>query len=144
MREFVKNTYKIRLWGLMALLIAAGAAHLIMPTFFYPLFPETFPFKMFLILLTGPLEFIMAYGLYRKQTRKLYARLTALWFILLTPFHINMALSHETFNGIPNEYVKEFLWARVLLQMVFVIWAQSIMPRKRMRNKVLRTNLKSV
>lgn len=144
MNELSKQTYRLRLWGLIALLIIGGIAHLVMPSFFFPLFPETFPYKAFCILATAPLEFILAYGLYRPGTRKLYARLTALWFILLTPFHINMAMNHTSFHGIPSTFLPEFLWGRVALQLVFVWWAYSLKPRKKLKKKTLGKNLKSV
>lgn len=143
MNDFLNKTYHLRLWGLISLLLLAGLTHLVMPSFFYPLFPETFPFKKFFIIATAPLEFLLAYGLYRPGSRKLYSRLTALWFILLTPFHINMAINHTSFQGIPAEYLPIFLWGRVLLQLLFVLWAFSIKPRKKIKKKTLGKNFKT-
>lgn len=131
------NFYHLRLYGLICLLVIAGLLHLVSPDFFYPLFPESFPNKTFFIVITGPLEFLLAYGLYRRSTRKLYSRLTSLWFILLMPFHFSMAINLTPFPGIPSQYLAFFLWGRVALQLLFIIWADTLKPRKKARKKTL-------
>lgn len=137
MQKIISTTYRIRLLGLVCLLALSALSHLLVPSFFYPLFPETFPYKTFLIIVTGPLELLLAYGLYRPKTRKLYSRLTALWFTLLTPFHFNMAINPTSFLGIKEESLPLFLWCRFFLQFVFIFWAYSIKPSKKPKKKTL-------
>ncbi len=144
MQKLLLNTYKIRLWGLILLLTIAAILHIFYPSFFYPLFPSNFPSKTVFIVITGPLEIFLAYGLYRSSSRKLYSRLTAMWFTLLTPFHVNMAMNHTEFVGISKEWLPLFLWGRVFLQFIFIFWAYSIRPRKKLKKKTLGQNLRSV
>ena len=116
----------IRLILLSFILLAAGVVHLLKPESFYPLLPDFFVYKWELTVLTGYLEIILALGFINHWSRDLAAKLTALYFLLILPVHIYMAVYGIQMFGVSHPLI---LWSRVLFQFVFFFWALSLQTK---------------
>lgn len=106
---------------LTALLAAAGTLHLFAPEVFDPAIP--FPWKLEINLSAGALELLLAAGLWPRRTGDHAARLSALWFLLLTPVHLYVSWYSIPIFGVYDPWI---LWGRTLLQPVLFFWALSV------------------
>jgi uncharacterized protein YqjF (DUF2071 family) len=109
---------------LVGLLATAGVLHLLRPELFDPAIP--FSAKLACNIFAGSLELVLAAGLMAARTRDHAARLSALWFLLLTPVHL-----YVSWYAIPVFGVSApgLLWGRTLLQPVLFFWALSLQER---------------
>ncbi len=81
------------------------------------------PFKILLVYLTGVLEVVLGIGLLIPYIQIYAAFALIVFFIALLPANIYAAVKHidyekTTFNG--NGII--YLWFRVPLQVLFIIW----------------------
>jgi len=106
---------------LSALLATAGLLHLVSPELFDPAIP--FAPKSAINILAGILEIILASGLWFERTRDHAARLSALWFLLLTPVHVYVSWQRIPMFGVSEPLL---LWLRTLLQPALYFWALSL------------------
>ena len=116
----------IRLIILSFILLAAGILHLLKPETFYPLLPDILIHKKELTVFTGYLEIILAFGFFWPRSRDLTAKMTALYFLLILPVHIYMAIFGIQMFGVSHPLI---LWFRVLFQFVFFFWALSLQTK---------------
>ena len=85
--------------------------------------PDFIPFKKALVYFTGVIELLAAAGLLISSYQVLTAWLLIVFFIVLLPANINAAIRHidyqkGTFTGSGLTY----LWFRVPLQILFILW----------------------
>jgi len=85
--------------------------------------PDFIPFKKALVYFTGVIEILAAAGLLIYSYQVLTAWLLIVFFIVLLPANINAAIRHidyqkGTFTGSGLSY----LWFRVPLQILFILW----------------------
>ena len=85
--------------------------------------PDFIPFKKALVYFTGVIEILAAAGLLISSYQVLTAWLLIVFFIVLLPANINAAIRHieyqkGTFTGGGPTY----LWFRVPLQILFILW----------------------
>ena len=85
--------------------------------------PDFIPFKTEVIYLTGVIEIIAAVGLLIPGLRVWTGWALILFFILLLPGNIKAAIDHidyqkATFDGNGPAY----LWFRIPLQILFIVW----------------------
>jgi len=113
----------VRLILLCFILFFAGIVHFMDPYAFANSIPLFVPYKLELIYLTGALEFVLVLGLMVKQGRPLFAKFTAIYFTLLIPIHVYVALFAIPMFGVSSPAV---LWGRTLFQFVFIWWAYSL------------------
>ncbi len=107
--------------ALSALLLVAGVLHLARPELFDPAIP--FPWKWEINLFAGVLEILLGLGLWPARTRERAAQGTALWFLLLTPVHVYVALEGIAMFGADHPAL---LWGRTGLQAALFFWALSL------------------
>ncbi|MFY7994322.1 MAG: DUF2071 domain-containing protein [Bacteriovoracaceae bacterium] len=116
----------IKLFSLSFILFVAGLVHLIRPEVFLPAIPLFISFPYEVIYLTGILEIILAVGLIRKKTQDMSAKIVALYFFILVPVHIYVALMNIEIFGIQSPAL---LWGRTFFQFVFIFWALSLQTK---------------
>ena len=113
----------LRLISLCLILALAGLVHFMDPYAFANSIPLFMPYKLELIYVTGALEFLLVAGLMLKRSRPLFARLTALYFVLLIPIHFYVAINSIPMFGVSDPLL---LWGRTLFQFVLIWWAFSL------------------
>ncbi len=107
--------------ALSLLLFTAGVTHLLKPELFDAAIP--FDGKLEINILSAILEICLALGLWIPSLKDFTARMTALWFLLLTPIHIYISVLEIPMFGVSHPL---FLWGRTLFQAVLFFWALSL------------------
>lgn len=109
--------------ALSVMLVFTAIAHFAFTKGLSMMLPDFIPFKTEIIYLTGLLEIAAAIGLFIPRYSVLTAWLLIAFFLLILPANIYAAIHHidyqnSTFdgNGLP------YLWFRVPLQVVFIVW----------------------
>ena len=98
-----------------------GADHLLTTERYLPMMPPALPAPEALILFTGLCEIAGGAGLLFPRTRKLAGVMLAIYFVCVFPANVHNAISGLSVNGVPS--AAWYLWARLLLQPLFVGWA---------------------
>jgi uncharacterized membrane protein len=109
--------------AMSAMLLFTAVAHFLFTSGMAMMLPDFIPYKTELVYLTGILEIIIAIGLFIPGIRIIVAWLLIIFFILLLPANIFAAMKHVdyqkgTFDGSGLSY----LWFRIPLQILFIIW----------------------
>ena len=109
--------------ALSAMLMFTAIAHFAFTKGMTMMMPDFIPFKKELVYLTGIIEILAAVGLLIPNLRVLTGWLLIAFFIMLLPANIHAALKHVdyqkgTFEGSGPDY----LWFRVPLQLLFILW----------------------
>lgn len=120
------NDYNIRLSAQIAMavmMVFTSIGHFIYTRGMAMMLPSFIPFKKEIVYITGVLEIASAAGLLIPATRTITAWLLIIFFIVLTPANINAAIKHinmekGTYDGSGPKY----LWFRVPLQVLFIVW----------------------
>ena len=107
--------------GMALALWFVGTDHLLTPERYLPMMPPALPAPEALILFTGFCEIAGGAGLLLPQTRKLAGVMLAIYFVCVFPANIHNAVSGLDVDGVPS--ATWYLWARLLLQPLFVWWA---------------------
>lgn len=86
--------------------------------------PPMIPFKTSLVYLTGIFEVLLAVGLLIPKTQKLSGWLLILFLLLMLPANIYAAVNQINYQkGTYNGNGLSYLWFRIPLQVLFIVWA---------------------
>ena len=124
--KFALDKFDVALSGRIAMAIMltfTSVAHFAFTKGMEMMMPPFLPYKKAMVYLTGVIEICAAVGLLIASVRILAAWLLILFFILLLPANIYAAIKHidyqkATFEG----YGLNYLWFRVPLQILFILW----------------------
>ena len=119
-RDFNKSRF-YGVLGLSLMLLFAGVGHFIANEQMTQLLPDFLPFKELQIYLTGILEFVIAIGLLNKDKRKFFGWVAIIMFLVFLPFNIYGAYQGVGLGG--HEWGLKYLFIRVPIQLVFIVWA---------------------
>ncbi|HUS33164.1 MAG TPA: DoxX family membrane protein [Kofleriaceae bacterium] len=111
-------------WALTVVMVAAGANHFIATATYVGMMPAELPAHLALVYISGIAEIAGGLGLILPQTRKLAAYGLIALFIAVFPANLNMALNHLPLGTTPVPTWA--LWARLPLQVVFILWAWAV------------------
>lgn len=124
--RFFKHKIDIKLSariGLSVMLIFTGIGHFIFTHGMSKMIPGFIPFKGEIIYLTALLEFLAAFGIHIQRLRRIASILLIIFFIVLLPANINAAIEGLNYQtGTVDGPGIDYLWFRVPLQVVFVLW----------------------
>jgi uncharacterized membrane protein len=124
--KIIRKDYDIVLAARIAMsvmLLFTSTAHFAYTQGMAMMMPDFLPYKIQMVYFTGIIEILAAIGLQIPSVRVLTAWLLILFFVLLLPANINAAIKHVdyqkgTFQGSGTNY----LWFRVPLQILFIVW----------------------
>ena len=124
--KFVRGNFELALSGRIAMstmLVFTAVAHFAFTKGMAMMLPDFIPFKTETVYLTGIIEIAAAIGLFIPSFRFVTGWLLIAFFILLLPANIYASIKHidyqkGTFDGNGPTY----LWFRVPLQILFIIW----------------------
>ncbi|ELR72894.1 hypothetical protein C900_00855 [Fulvivirga imtechensis AK7] len=124
--KIFRNAYELALSARIALsitLLFTAMGHFAFSEGMAMMVPEFIPFKKEMVYLTGLIEIAAAIGLHVPQLRPLTGWLLILFFVLVLPANIKAAMEQvdyqkATFGGPGVTY----LWFRVPLQILFIVW----------------------
>ena len=85
--------------------------------------PESIPYRIALVRFTGVVELAAAIGLLIAQFRVVTGWALIIFFILILPANIYAAVKHVNIEkGAYDGDTIKYLWFRIPLQIVFIIW----------------------
>ena len=108
-------------WILGLFMILAGTMHFIQPESFTRIVPSYLPWPIALVYVSGFFEICGGLGLQIPRLRKLAAWGLVVLFFAVFPANINMAVHQISFGTTATP--EFFLWLRLPLQLVLIIWA---------------------
>jgi uncharacterized membrane protein len=115
-------------YGLAGLLAVAGVAHFVAPTGFDDIVPHLLPGPAGMWTgLSGAIELVLATGVAWSRTRRSAATATAIFFVLVFPANVQMAID---WAGRPAPEVAIAL-LRLPLQLPLIWWAWHVRTRAR-------------
>ncbi|MEM6643897.1 MAG: hypothetical protein AAF616_13035 [Bacteroidota bacterium] len=121
-----KKEYKFPLAGRIAMasmLLFTATGHFLFPEGMAAMIPGFFPFKQFTVVFTGVLEIIFAIGLLTYRDQKTIGSIIVIFFILIVPANIYAAIEGVNYQtGELDGPGVTYLWFRIPLQVLFVIW----------------------
>lgn len=109
--------------AMAAMLLFTAMGHFAFTKGMTMMLPDFIPYKTETVYLTGIIEIIAAIGLFIPKVRVLTGWLLIVFFILILPANIYASINkidyqEGTFNG--NGLV--YLWFRIPLQILFIVW----------------------
>ena len=124
--KFVRGNFEFALSGkiaMSAMLVFTAVGHFAFTEGMSMMVPGFVPFKTGTVYLTGIIEILAAIGLLIPNLRVVTGWLLIAFFILILPANIYAAIKHidyqkGTFDG--NGLV--YLWFRIPLQILFIVW----------------------
>lgn len=113
--------------AMSVMLVFTAIAHFVFTKGMSMMLPAFIPYKIGIIYLTGITEIAAAIGLFIPSVRGLTGWLLIVFFIVILPANINAAVHQVdyqkgTFDGSGLIY----LWFRVPLQILFIVWTYLI------------------
>src|SRR5690606_9404046 len=124
--KFFKGNFEIALSGRVALsvmLVFTAVAHFAFSKGMATMLPEFIPYKTETVYLTGIIEIAAAIGIFIPKFRVIIAWLLIGFFILILPSNIYSAVKHVNYQkGTFDGNGLTYLWFRIPLQVLFIIW----------------------
>lgn len=108
-------------WLLTVVMVGAGANHFISPDPYVAMMPVELPRPLLLVYVSGVAEIAGGFGLILPATRRLAAWGLIALFVAVFPANLNMALNELPLGT--TTVPTWALWARLPLQIVFIVWA---------------------
>jgi len=124
--RFLRKKFDFRLAGIIAIsamLIFTSIGHFMYTDGMTMMMPDFVPFRRELVYVTGVIEIVAAVALLIPKFRRETAWFLILFFVLLLPANIHAAIRHVDYqNANLNGPGPEYLWFRVPLQVLFIVW----------------------
>ena len=109
--------------AMSAMLVFTAIAHFAFTKGMTMMLPDFIPNKTAVVYLTGLIEIAAATGLFIPGLRVLTAWLLIIFFILILPANIYAAVKNIDYQkGTSEGNGLTYLWFRIPLQMLFIIW----------------------
>jgi uncharacterized membrane protein len=106
--------------GLGILFIFTGVGHFIQTEPMAQMLPPWVPERIFLVYLTGVLEFAIAIGFLLRKTRRITGSVAAVVLVLFFPANIYAAINHIPMGG--HAWGPVYLLIRAPLQVIILSW----------------------
>jgi uncharacterized membrane protein len=132
--KWIHNQFLLALAGRIAMsvmLFFTAVGHFVFTEGMALMIPSFVPFKQEMVYFTGVVEIAGAVGLLVPRLSTLTAWLLISFFILVLPANIYAALQHVDYqNATVNGQGPDYLWFRIPLQFLFIIWVYLSVIRK--------------
>lgn len=124
--KIFRNVTAISLSGRIAMsvmLLFTALGHFMFGKEMTLMLPDFVPFKLEVVYFTGIIEIAAAIGLFIPCLRTITAGLLIAFLILVLPANIHAALNHVDYqNGSLEGNGPMYLWFRIPLQILFIVW----------------------
>tara|TARA_R110000796_G_scaffold10530_5_gene35016 strand:- start:8593 stop:8967 length:375 start_codon:yes stop_codon:yes gene_type:complete len=109
--------------AMAAMLLFTSLGHFMFTEGMAAMMPEFIPLKKEMVYFTGVMEILFAIGLLIPRLKTPTACLLMLFFILILPANIKAAVENINYQtGELNGSGIDYLWFRVPLQIIFILW----------------------
>lgn len=110
-------------FALSAMLLFTAVGHFVFTKGMAMMLPDAFPYKVWLVYLTGVIEVAAALGLFIPSLRTLTACLLITFFIFALPANVYAAIRQVDYQqGSYDGNGLSYLWFRIPLQIFFIVW----------------------
>jgi uncharacterized membrane protein len=106
--------------GLSLFFAFTALGHFIRTNEMAAMLPDSMPYRVEVIYLTGVFEFLGAIGIWLRKVRKLTGACLILMLIAILPANIYSAINHVEFGG--HESGPVYLLIRVPFQLLLIVW----------------------
>jgi uncharacterized membrane protein len=124
--RLLHNQYEVALSGRIAMSVMLAfttLGHFIYTKGMTMMIPDFIPFKKEIVYFTGIFETAAAIGLHISQIGQLTGWALIIFFLVMLPANINAAIKHIDYQkGTLDGSGINYLWFRVPLQVVFILW----------------------
>lgn len=124
--KLVRGNFEFALSGriaMAAMLVFTAIAHFAFTKGMAMMLPNFIPYKTEVVYLTGIFEIAAAIGLFIPSLSVITAWLLIAFFILVLPANIYAAINHIDYqNGTFDGNGLSYLWFRIPLQILFIVW----------------------
>lgn len=135
----VKGVYEFSLSariGMSVMLIFTALGHFLFAEGMSMMIPDVMPYKRELVNITGIFEIFGAIGLLIPSFRKVTAWLLIAFFILIFPANIKASVNQLNYQtGTFDGHSLNYLWFRIPLQFLFIVWVYFSVIRKYRSNE---------
>lgn len=109
--------------AMSVMLLFTALGHFLFTDGMILMIPNSIPFKREIVYATALIEIAGAVGLHIYSVRQLTAWLLILFLLLILPANIKAAIEQINYQkGTFDGYGLKYLWFRIPLQVVFIIW----------------------
>lgn len=109
--------------ALSVMLIFTGISHFIFTKGLVMMIPDFIPSKLVIVYFTGVLEVILAIAIHNRILRRATGWILIGFFLIILPANIYATFNYVDFQtGTYNGQGPNYLWFRVPLQILFIIW----------------------
>lgn len=124
--EVASGIYHFALSGrisLSAMLVFSAVGHFAFNKGMSLMIPDFVPFRSELVYLTGVIEILFAFGIFFPAYRVMTGWLLIVFLLLVLPCNIYAAVKHVDYqNATLDGSGISYLWFRVPLQVLFLVW----------------------
>jgi len=113
---------RVALYAMSVFYVLAGANHFRTPDFYLPMMPESLPWHLGLIYLSGSAEILLGAGLVVPALRRAAALGVIALLIAVFPANLHVALHNVPIGG-RAEGLGGWNWVRLPLQGILIAWA---------------------
>ena len=114
------SAWRARLrWPLATFMVGVGALHFLSPEFFVRIVPDYLPAHALLVQVSGVFEVAGGVGILVPRVRRAASLGLVALYVAVFPANVNMVVHPELGGSVPTW----FLWARLPLQGVLIVWA---------------------
>lgn len=133
-QKIVNQRVDYRLAGQIAfssMLLFTALGHFIFTDGMTAMLPPIIPYRREVVLITGCMEIVFALSLFYPKYRMIIGYLLLVFLVLVTPANIYAAINHIDFqSGSKYGPGLNYLWFRIPLQVLFIIWVFLITLKK--------------
>lgn len=124
--KIIKKEYNIALSARIAMsimLVFTAIGHFVFTKGMAMMIPKFIPFKESFVYITGIFEILIAIGLLIPKLKSLSGWVLIIFLLLMLPANIYAALNNVNYqNGTFDGNGITYLWFRIPLQFLFIIW----------------------
>ena len=124
--KLIKKEYDFALSARIAMsimLVFTAIGHFAFTKGMSMMIPEFIPFKENVVYITGIFEILLAIGLQIPKLRLVSGWILVIFFLLILPANINASIHKVNYqNGTFDGNGLLYLWFRIPLQILFIIW----------------------
>lgn len=124
--KILRHTYDLALSAriaISAMLLFTSIGHFIYTNGMVMMIPDFFPMKKALVQLTGILEILLGIGILIPNTKIYCGWILIVFLLLMLPANINAALKNIDFQNATSQGKGiSYLWFRIPLQLLFIVW----------------------
>ncbi|WP_062058546.1 DoxX family protein [Aquimarina longa] len=123
--------------GMSVMLLFTALGHFLYTDGMTMMIPDVMPFKREIVYFTAIIEIVAAIGLHISIIRPITAWILIVFFLLMLPANIKASIEQINYKtGTYDGSGLQYLWFRIPLQLVFIVWVYGSSLRFSVKNEI--------